>query len=119
MFWVLLMILLLVVATISIYITIKSKSKVLGVIVTTVAIVSTLLITIPVAINDAKLDVKYNEYIELIDKNYNRDQLSDLEQLELDLEIRDYNMWLSFNEPYLENPFSFMSINNHKFDYIY
>ena len=77
-----------------------------------------LLITAPIALNGKfKADKLYDDYVELLSRINNSDDLTDVEKLQLNMEIDDYNWKLNFNENRLNDFFSPMG-NLYKFDYI-
>lgn len=77
-----------------------------------------LLITAPIALNGKfKSDKLYDDYVELLSRINNSDDLTDIEKLQLNMEIDDYNWKLNFNEDRLNDFFSPMG-NLYEFDYI-
>lgn len=77
-----------------------------------------LLITAPIALNGKfKADKLYDDYVELLSRINNSDELTDIEKLQLNMEIDDYNWKLNFNEDRLNDFFSPMG-NLYEFDYI-
>ena len=77
-----------------------------------------LLITVPIALNGKfKADKLYDDYVELLSRINNSDDLADIEKLQLNMEIDDYNWKLNFNEDRLNDFFSPMG-NLYEFDYI-
>lgn len=77
-----------------------------------------LLITAPIAINGKyKADRLYDDYVELLSRINNSDNLTDIEKLQLNMDIDDYNWKLNFNESRLNDFFSPMG-NLYEFDYI-
>ena len=77
-----------------------------------------LLITTPITINGKhKVDKLYDDYVELLSRINNSDNLTDIEKLQLNMEIDDYNWKLNFNEDRLNDFFSPMG-NLYEFDYI-
>ena len=77
-----------------------------------------LLITVPIALNGKfKADKLYDDYVELLSRINNSDELTDIEKLQLNMEIDDYNWKLNFNEDRLNDFFSPMG-NLYEFDYI-
>lgn len=77
-----------------------------------------LLITAPIALNGKlKADKLYDDYVELLSRINNSDDLTDIEKLQLNMEIDDYNWKLNFNEDRLNDIFSPMG-NLYEFDYI-
>lgn len=77
-----------------------------------------LLITAPIAINGKfKADKLYDDYVELLNRINNSDDLTDIEKLQLNMDIDDYNWKLDFNEDRLNDFFSPMG-NLYEFNYI-
>ena len=77
-----------------------------------------LLITTPIALNGkSKADKLYDDYIELLSRINNSDDLTDIEKLQLNMDIDDYNWKLNFNSDRLNDFFSPMG-NLYEFDYI-
>ena len=77
-----------------------------------------LLVTTPIALNGKyKADKLYDDYIELLSRINNSDDLTDIEKLQLNMEIDDYNWKLNFNRGRLNDFFSPIG-NLYEFDYI-
>ena len=77
-----------------------------------------LLITAPIALNGKfKADKLYDDYVELLSRINNSDDLTDIEKLQLNMEIDDYNWKINFNEDRLNDFFSPMG-NLYEFDFI-
>ena len=77
-----------------------------------------LLVTTPIALNGKyKADKLYDDYIELLSRINNSDDLTDIEKLQLNMEIDDYNWKLNFNRDRLNDFFSPIG-NLYEFDYI-
>ena len=77
-----------------------------------------LLITTPITINGKhKVDKLYDNYVELLSRINNSDNLTDIEKLQLNMDIDDYNWKLNFNGRRLNNFFSPIG-NLYEFDYI-
>lgn len=97
----------------------NNKEGILKTTVSLVAIFSVcLLITMPIALNGKfKADKLYDDYVELLSRINNSDDLTDIEKLQLNMEINDYNWKLNFNEDRLNDFFSPMG-NLYEFDYI-
>lgn len=77
-----------------------------------------LLFIIPTTLDGKyKADKLYNNYVELLSRINNSDDLTDIEKLQLNMEIDDYNWKLNFNESRLNDFFSPMG-NLYEFDYI-
>lgn len=64
-----------------------------------------------------KADKLYDDYVELLSRINNSDDLTDIEKLQLNMEIDDYNWKLNLNENRLNDFFSTMG-NLYEFDYI-
>ena len=97
----------------------KDKKGILKIAVPIATIFSVfLLITTPITINGKhKVDKLYDDYVELLSRINNSDNLTDIEKLQLNMDIDDYNWKLNFNERRLNNFFSPMG-NLYEFDYI-
>lgn len=97
----------------------NNKKGALKITVFLAAIVSVfLLITTPISLNGKfKADKLYDDYVELLSRINNSDDLTDIEKLQLNMEIDDYNWKLNFNEDRLNDFFSPMG-NLYEFDYI-
>ena len=77
-----------------------------------------LLIIAPISLNGKfKAEKLYNDYVELLSRINNSNDLTDIEKLQLNMEINDYNWKLNFNERRLNDFFSPMG-NFYEFDYI-
>jgi TM2 domain-containing membrane protein YozV len=77
-----------------------------------------LLITTPIALNGKfKADKLYDDYVELLSRINNSEDLTDIEKLQLNTEIDDYNWKINFNWDRLNDFFSPIG-NLYEFDYI-